>query len=237
MCSDEIKYALLVHSSQAEVLRFCESASGKVADSISRFILGRDLRDRRSLGHELWDLLMATQDRWSFGTSPESMETAFTLDPLLEVFDRGKFNRDLADLTSTATENQPLTLIMIDIDYFKPVNDTFGHPVGDAVLKKVAALIKAATDRKGHVYRYGGEEVAVLLPNFDVIEGLACGERVRQIIERTDFQLNGRQITISAGVSAVPVPTTAEKLVTDADSALYHAKHNGRNRVIRFGSF
>ena len=183
MCSDEIKYALLVHSSQAEVLRFCESASGKVADSISRFILGRDLRDRRSLGHELWDLLMATQDRWSFGTSPESMETAFTLDPLLEVFDRGKFNRDLADLTSTATENQPLTLIMIDIDYFKPVNDTFGHPVGDAVLKKVAALIKAATDRKGHVYRYGGEEVAVLLPNFDVIEGLACGERVRQIIE------------------------------------------------------
>jgi diguanylate cyclase (GGDEF)-like protein len=154
------------------------------------------------------------------------------LDPLLQIFNRGHFDSDLAMVAQEAGDGRPLSLVMIDLDHFKEVNDRFGHPVGDEVLKKVATVIKDACACKGKCYRYGGEEVAVLLPNYSPDEGLALAERLRIAVSLVAFRGGPDCITASMGVATIPLHSTnAETLVKAADAALYRAKRLGRNLV------
>jgi diguanylate cyclase (GGDEF)-like protein len=123
-----------------------------------------------------------------------------------------------------------LSLIMLDIDHFKKFNDAYGHPVGDEVIKMVSRTMKSMVRSTDRVFRYGGEEFAVVLPETSPENGALLAERIRRQIE-ADRSVNGLVITISIGVGGVNVSETPEAFIKRVDGALYEAKKNGRNRV------
>ena len=130
--------------------------------------------------------------------------------------------------------NSPLSVIMLDIDHFKNLNDTYGHTFGDVVLKRVSAIIKEKIRQIDIAARYGGEEFIVLLPEADSVEAMAVSERIRKAIENEVF-MNGEvpvKSTISLGVAQFDKnrDMASENIIKRADQALYHSKHSGRNR-------
>ena len=130
---------------------------------------------------------------------------------------------------------RPLSLAMIDIDFFKKVNDTYGHAVGDDVLKRVAQIYRDSVRSTDLVARYGGEEFAVMMPETDLEDAITFAEKIRSIIETTpiETQAGPLQATVSLGVASVPRSSiqSSKELIIAADKALYRAKKNGRNQV------
>lgn len=130
---------------------------------------------------------------------------------------------------------QQLSILMIDIDDFKKVNDTYGHGNGDIVLKKVATLLKSTIRQIDFVARKGGEEFVVILSNCPYKMAFDIAERIRTIVEKTPFQLSSEKeiyITVSIGISTYPDTTNNSKdLLQHADFGLYSAKHQGKNRI------
>ncbi len=123
----------------------------------------------------------------------------------------------------------------MDIDHFKNVNDSRGHPAGDAVLIRVAQIVRDVTGRRGSAYRYGGEEFALLLPEFTGNEALPLVERIRAAVEAEVWpSYEALRVTISSGI-ADGGSGTARDVVKAADAALYEAKHGGRNRTCTAG--
>lgn len=151
-------------------------------------------------------------------------------DSLTGLGSRGAFDDALVSLTSVATATAPLALVFADVDRFKGINDQHGHAKGDAVLQEVALRFQAVCRGKGDVFRYGGEEIVVLLPNFDVAEALAVAERCRRAI--VDELCATLRVTASFGVSTYPgLVSTPDVLCNTADKAMYDAKNRGRNLV------
>jgi diguanylate cyclase (GGDEF)-like protein len=124
---------------------------------------------------------------------------------------------------------------MIDIDFFKQINDTFGHQVGDDILKEMASVIQREVRDVDILARYGGEEFAVLLPQTALRQAEAVAERIRLAVEDTEFQFSGGNIrlTVSLGVAAYPESAidSQTELVQTADAAMYEAKKAGKNQV------
>lgn len=123
---------------------------------------------------------------------------------------------------------------MIDIDHFKNVNDQFGHPAGDAVLANVARAVRGAVREGDLVARYGGEEIAVLMPQIDLVGASSVGERVREAVAGlfTSFREARIGVTVSVGCAALADADADPKtLIVRADEKLYAAKHAGRDRV------
>jgi diguanylate cyclase (GGDEF)-like protein len=156
-------------------------------------------------------------------------------DALTQLRDRGTMDSELPQILAEATDsNRPLSLVMVDIDHFKKVNDSHGHPKGDAVLAETAAQIISIVEGKGRAYRYGGEEMVILLPNHNTQEAIAVAERVRQTLEGA--HPGSLAITASFGVSTFPDHgRTSAEMISAADDALYDAKNRGRNLVRVFG--
>ena len=128
-----------------------------------------------------------------------------------------------------------LSVLILDIDYFKRVNDTYGHPVGDAVLKGVAAIIRTTIREIDIAARYGGEEFAIILPGTEARGAMKMAERLRKTIMEEKYSGEGDtfRVTVSIGVAAYPNGVKSkEELIDRADKALYHAKHAGRNQCM-----
>ena len=155
-------------------------------------------------------------------------------DALTGLANRRRLDEELEMETERALRYaRPLTLVMIDVDHFKSINDTFGHARGDAVLQELAAALREQMRTCDTVYRYGGEEFVVLARETDAEGGAVLAERLRETIEHRFARSGNSKVTISLGVSSVPehaVSTAA--LVHSADTALYAAKRGGRNRVV-----
>jgi len=122
------------------------------------------------------------------------------------------------------------SIMMVDIDYFKRINDTYGHQIGDVVLKSLAERITGCVRKSDLVFRYGGEEFAILLPHTGIAKARKLADRVRFMVERTDF-IAGLRITVSIGISEFQDGQGAFEPVKQADRGLYLAKERGRNRV------
>ena len=127
---------------------------------------------------------------------------------------------------------QPLSLLMIDVDHFKRINDSHGHPAGDQVLSELAAEIGRAARSTDLLYRYGGEEFALLLHNTPAEGALITAERIRRAAAKLEVTYRGSVLnfTVSLGIATLHDDSAAE-LLRRADEALYRAKHEGRNRV------
>jgi len=160
-------------------------------------------------------------------------------DGLTGIYNRRYFDETLArEWKRTMREKAPLSLIMLDIDYFKKYNDTYGHQAGDECLRQVATTISGALRRPADMAaRYGGEEFVVVLPNLKLEDSAKFGETIRAKIEALKMEHKQSDanpfITVSLGIASV-VPSSIssyEELVGAADKALYSAKNKGRNRV------
>ena len=140
------------------------------------------------------------------------------------------FGKEVARSEQTRT---PCSLIVLDIDHFKRINDTFGHPAGDAVLKHVAHVVKSQIRPGDTVCRVGGEEFALVLPQTPHSLALQAAEVIRSAVERSVCDVLGTPIpaTLSLGVAELAMGEIPEQLYQRADERLYAAKHNGRNRV------
>lgn len=161
------------------------------------------------------------------------------LDGLTELHNRLFFDAALRRELKAASRSQShLSLLLLDIDHFKRVNDRYGHLVGDACLRRMADCLREQVKRETDVVaRYGGEEFVVILPDMEIDQAVSIAEKIRVAAEEMDplpLGLN-RSFTISVGVaSLIPRPDTSpEQLIEMADSALYRAKNGGRNRVSR----
>jgi len=158
-------------------------------------------------------------------------------DPLTGLANR-RFFVDALDkaFKRSLTDESFLSLAILDLDYFKLVNDTYGHQAGDEVLIQVANLLRQNLRPFDIVARYGGEEFAILLPQTDLRTALAITERLRFRVGKISFTEDLQDLAISAsiGLASLPLPDggTIEKFLRAADDALYQAKHNGRNRVV-----
>ena len=138
------------------------------------------------------------------------------------------------EVSRTQRHNHTLSLLIIDLDFLKTVNDRFGHPAGDTVIRNVAETIQGTCRDIDFAARYGGEEFVVILPETDLGGAIQVAERIRQSIEATDVGVVGR-VTASVGVANHPVNATSkEDLIRVADQALYVAKNGGRNQVAHF---
>ena len=157
-------------------------------------------------------------------------------DPLTRLSNRRHLFRVLnSELERSQRSHKPCSLVMVDVDHFKAVNDTYGHQLGDEVLINVASQIQECMRVYDLAARFGGEEFALLMPGTDSAQATAIAERIRAVVEAMIFseQLKPLQLTISAGVATYPGPevATADDLIRVADHALYRAKDAGRNRV------
>ena len=165
----------------------------------------------------------------------QRLELEATTDPLTQVLNRRACERHGLDEVIRSTRYQhPLSLLLLDLDHFKKVNDTHGHDVGDEVLKTTARAFQSAIRSTDRVARWGGEEFLVLLPETAQREAQALGERLRQTIEGLTLLIAGEKlrITVSVGATQLRTGQSWPDLVKSADDALYQAKHQGRNRVV-----
>lgn len=140
----------------------------------------------------------------------------------------------LYTINSSGEKKETLSILMIDIDFFKNINDTYGHAAGDIVLEEVAKIIKSCTRNADTAARYGGEEFVVMLNNTSASAAMAVAERIRKSVEEKSIMYDGKKInvTISIGVSSYNFDLeSAKSIVERADKALYESKQNGRNRV------
>ncbi len=162
-------------------------------------------------------------------------ETLALTDPLTGLYNRRMFwEIATKELSKADRYGDYFSIIMLDIDYFKKINDTYGHDVGDMVIKKVAEILKKNVRSSDVVARWGGEEFIIMLPKTGLVDAVKVAEKLREIIEKTPIRLkDGRviRITVSGGVSTFKGSESLEQLIREADMALYEAKRKGRNRV------
>jgi diguanylate cyclase (GGDEF)-like protein/hemerythrin-like metal-binding protein/PAS domain S-box-containing protein len=161
-----------------------------------------------------------------------SLEKEFVTDPLTGVKNRKAFEHEAKQLLNSFSRNRtPASLIMADIDHFKRVNDTFGHPVGDQALIAFAKILTEQSRASDSVTRVGGEEFALLLPNTEEAGAYTVAEKIRDAVSRFEFDEVG-QITASFGVAEILPDEDLTSWYTRADTALYIAKHSGRNCTV-----
>jgi diguanylate cyclase (GGDEF)-like protein len=164
-----------------------------------------------------------------------------TRDPMTGAYNRRAFTESLANLFKTAREARlPLNCLMLDIDFFKKVNDTHGHGIGDRVIQEVARLLQAHARPVDLVCRYGGEEFVMVLPGLNLGEANVVAERIRAAIQQdcgpSVKEVPGMKVTASLGLAALEQGArTPAELIDQADQALYVAKNRGRNRIFVHG--
>ncbi|KZD32747.1 MULTISPECIES: diguanylate cyclase [Bacillus] len=163
----------------------------------------------------------------------QTMRHYATIDALTNLGNVRQFDLEMnRHIGNKHMKNDSLCLLLIDIDHFKYVNDTYGHPAGDEVLKQVGRILLENAPFPNLVFRKGGEEFALLLPKKRVAFGTRIGEQIRLAVEKHSFQLqNGEKIKITVSVGLSEYKKSPEQFIQSADDALYYSKRNGRNKV------
>jgi len=206
------------------------------------FVLGvkKTVRGFLALDAEIRDLdfLNTLMKQVSFAVENAGLFHEAITDSLTGLYLRRYFQIQLeTEIKKAKRYKKPLSVVMIDIDYFKKINDKYGHLAGDFVLKTISRLIKQSVREVDIVSRYGGEEISILLPETSVEQALYIAERLREVVEKHSFVYKGEKIkvTISAGIFSVRdediEELNMERVIKKADIALYEAKNSGRNRV------
>ncbi len=229
------KHARLIAYGQDVFIEDMDSANGTY--------LNGDLIDRRIQLQEGDKITLGSSTILKFSYQDEldedfqnQMFDAALRDGLTGAYNKNYLLNHLStELAFASRHNTPLSLIIFDIDFFKKVNDTYGHLAGDAILKRLSEVTRATLRADDTFARYGGEEFCVVSRGTGLREASIVAERIRQVVDKTDFIFKGQHIpiTISLGVAALPdTPAdSVEDLIEAADQALYRAKDGGRNQV------
>ena len=168
--------------------------------------------------------------------SNKRLELLSITDGLTKLYNHRHFQDELARAFEESQRYQrPLSLAIVDLDFFKKVNDSYGHAVGDEVLKSLSRIFQESIRSTDLAARYGGEEFAVMMPETDLSEAIVFAEKIRTLVEERAVATQARSIscTVSIGVATVPHSHihSAKELIVAADKALYRAKKNGRNQL------
>ena len=170
----------------------------------------------------------------------QKMEELSNVDGLTGLYNRRCFNNMLEQKIGEASRMKvQLSTIMLDIDHFKNVNDTYGHKAGDDVIRFISRTIKNSVRKVDFAARYGGEEFVILLYNASIEDAASIAEKIRMIVRDSSVNADGvhLNVTISLGVSSYPLPSmSSEDLIKNADTALYYSKEHGRNKVSVYNS-
>ena len=201
--------------------------------------LAHSTKQMRETNRMLEQRLTLSKDEISgLQQSLEAIRAESLTDPLTGLGNRKYFDRMIEmAVEGGLTSNQPLSLLMFDIDHFKSFNDSFGHLTGDQVLRLVGMSLKNAIKGQDIAARYGGEEFAVVLPNTPLRQALTVADQIRRAVtarelkKKSTGEILGR-VTISVGVSMLRPGDDTDALIERADACLYAAKRSGRNRVI-----
>ncbi|MDA1885792.1 GGDEF domain-containing protein [Bacillus cereus group sp. BY105LC] len=163
----------------------------------------------------------------------QKMKQYATIDALTGLGNVRQFDLEMNHhISNKRTKNDSLCLLFIDIDHFKSVNDTYGHPAGDEVLKQIGSILREVSPFPNLSFRKGGEEFALLIPKKGLAYGMHTGEKIRTAVEKHSFQLlNGTKIKITVSVGVSVYEQSPEQFIQAADDALYYSKRNGRNQV------
>ena len=175
----------------------------------------------------------------SFNSMADKLEEIATRDGLTNLLNKKAILQILDSELARATRNDStLGLMMLDLDYFKRINDTYGHQAGDAVLVTATELIDKYVRGIDYVGRYGGEEIVIVLPDTSETESVEIAERIRRSLASTPLAVSDKKfvnVTVSIGIAMFPTDGVNEStLLSNADQAMYHAKGAGRNRVVRY---
>jgi diguanylate cyclase (GGDEF)-like protein len=164
----------------------------------------------------------------------KKLENAALADPLTHCYNRRALNSSLdCDIAKAERYGTDISVVMFDIDYFKKINDTYGHKAGDAVLHSFTKSINATIRKSDYLARYGGEEFVLVLPETKLPKALELAERLRKITENLEVKFDDKiiKITTSAGVASYKKGQDKDSLIQKADELLYDAKKQGRNRI------
>ncbi|WEK06133.1 MAG: GGDEF domain-containing protein [Candidatus Devosia phytovorans] len=222
-----------------------QMASGDLAREITQQDM-KDLADRllsetrqmQATNTSLEEKLTASRDDIaSLQRDLDDVRRESMLDPLTKIANRKCFDEGMdSAVTHAATTDEPLCLMIIDIDHFKSFNDSYGHQTGDQVLRLVAMTLKSNIKGKDLAARYGGEEFVAILPSTDLEGAIIVAENIRkaiqakELLKRSTNEKLGR-ITASFGIAAYRAGDTSASMIERADLCLYAAKHAGRNKV------
>lgn len=222
----------------ADLSSRAEGANGESLHEIMASVVQETqkmLRVNRKMGAEL---TQSSQEISKLREDLDKVRSEARTDGLTGVANRKVFDSTMRDATSEAgNKSQHLSLLMLDIDFFKRFNDTYGHQMGDQVLKLVARTVKACVRPADTVARYGGEEFAAILPQTPLRDAMIVAERIRTTVagkritnRRSGIELG--RITLSIGAAEYSIGESVAEMVQRADKALYTAKRQGRNRVV-----
>ena len=247
---DEIKQVLdMIDAAAGSATSYSESladASQKLAGTADRETLRAVIerlvdgaKDMETNNKKLEARLSASrQEIEQLQLNLETVRNESLTDPLTSLSNRKFFDTAFAKAVAEAKHvDQPLSLLMLDVDYFKSFNDKFGHVTGDQVLRLVAMSVKQSVRRHDIAARYGGEEFMIALPNTALARAITIADQIRravmtkELMKRSSGERLGR-VTISIGVAVLRPDDIAQMLIERADSCLYAAKRGGRNRVI-----
>ncbi|OWA34683.1 hypothetical protein B9G55_15825 [Saccharibacillus sp. O16] len=195
---------------------------------LSRAVLVRALEIGRQVEH-------LTQSQQDLIVDKAVSQRLLKTDSLTQLYNHQTFYEYLEDLVQQSRQNGlDLQVVVVDVDNFKKINDTYGHLIGDLVLKEVAIRISMAISPNDFAARYGGEEFAIIFTEKTMGQALEDAERIRAGVASADYSYMGNHpVTVSIGLSAYEVGDTAETMFGKADAALYRAKHSGKNRVVQ----
>jgi diguanylate cyclase (GGDEF)-like protein len=209
-----------------------DSTNGTYIDGLS--VTARPLRDgdRIKIGRSIFKFLTGDNIEHAYH---EEIYRLKTTDGLTGAYNKRYFEEDLErELFRFFRYKRPLSLLMIDIDFFKKVNDEYGHLAGDRVLTQLGQLVAKNVRREDTFCRYGGEEFAILMPEMELHGSILLAERIRRLIDDTKFEFEGYELQVSISLGAAEADmemNSPEDFVRLADERLYLAKENGRNRV------
>ncbi len=223
-------------SGAAKKLAFAKS-NGQLKEIVESLV--QSTREMRDTNKALEGRLALSKTEISdLQYSLDAIRVESLTDPLTGLGNRKYFDRSIDSAVQTAlASEEPLSLLMLDIDHFKSFNDSYGHLTGDQVLRLVGMSLKHTIKGQDITARYGGEEFAVVLPNTALRQALTVADHIRRAVmskelkKKSTGEILGR-VTISVGVSILKPGDDTDSLIERADACLYAAKRNGRNRVI-----
>ena len=234
-CDDPLtsrQHAHLLHGDNSVTVTDLESTNGTFVNfkRIDKTILHNG--DKLSIGQTIFKYLDSDTIETTYH---DELYNLAAMDGLTQIFNRKKFG-ELLDkaITGARKGDDKLCMFMMDIDFFKKINDTFGHQAGDYALRTVSALIKQVIRREDIFARYGGEEFCLLLVNQTLEQSRMVAEKIRHTIETFGFNFEGHDfsLTLSIGIANFNAAMdNADQLIKIADGKLYEAKESGRNRV------
>lgn len=171
-------------------------------------------------------------------TQIESVEHIASIDSLTKLYTRGHFSQRFEmEIRRAKNYANPLSLLLFDIDHFKRINDTYGHPAGDLILMKLGEILRQSVRSSDMAARFGGEEFVVMITSANKKQAFTFADNLRKTVEATEFRIPGREsplkVTVSGGVATHPMDgDSTSDLLGVADKALYQAKQTGRNRIV-----